>query len=65
MLDPHSPPVRKLLDDIDAQIAGFHTSLERTGRTPAEYDVTRGKIKALRWVVTQIIGEPQDNESNG
>ena len=65
MLDKHSPPVRQLLDDIDAQIAGFHGSLEKTGKTPAEHDVTRGKIKALRWVVTQIVGVPQENEFDG
>jgi len=65
MLDRHSPPVRKLLDDIDTQIAGFHGTLERVGKTAAEYDVARGKIKALRWVVAQIIVEPQENELDG
>lgn len=61
MLDPHSPPVRKLLDGIDTEIESLHTSLERIGRDPRDYDVARGKIKALRWVVTQIIGDPEDH----
>ena len=65
MLDPHSPPVIKLLDDINAQIAGFHGTLERVGKTAAEYDVARGKIKALRWVVDQIVVAPQENELDG
>lgn len=65
MLDQHSPPVRKLLYDIDAQIAGFHGTLERVGKTAAEYDVARGKIKALRWVVDQITGPKQETELDG
>ena len=65
MLDRHSPSVRKFLDELDVEIETNRTSLERIGRQPHEYDVTRGKIKALRWVVTQIVGEPQETELDG
>lgn len=65
MLDRHSPSVRKFLDELDVEIETNRTSLERIGRTTHEYDVTRGKIKALRWVVTQIVGEPQETELDG
>ena len=65
MLDRHSPPVRKLLDEIDEKIEGHHTSLERIGRSTSDHDVSRGQIKALRWVMTQIVGESQETELDG
>lgn len=65
MLDKHSPPVRKLLDDIDAEITRLHTSMERVGRTENETNIARGQIKALRWIVKQIEGEPQETEIDG
>ena len=61
MLDTNSPAVARLLADIHGEINRAHVALERLGKTPAEYDVLRGRIKALRQVVTLITGKEEPN----
>lgn len=61
MLDKHSPAVVKITNEIRVEIDRLHGTLERIGKSPDEYDVARGQIKALRWTLNQIEGEP-DNE---
>jgi hypothetical protein len=59
MLDRNSPAVAKFLDTIDSEITRLHVALERIGKTPSEYDISRGKIKALRQVRNMILGDEE------
>jgi len=61
MLDRNSPAVAQFLDRIDSEIGRLHMALERIGKTPSEYDISRGKIKALRQVRSMILGDEEPN----
>ena len=65
MLDQHSPAVVKITTEMRSEIDRLHGTLERIGKDPTDYDIARGQIKALRWTLKLIEGEPDSEAIDG
>lgn len=61
MFDPLSSEGRQLLKALDERIEEKRTALERPLHDHNQTQFLRGQIKALRWVVGLIRGEPEDD----
>ena len=60
MLDRHNRKVARFLEEVDEELERLRTTLERPNKTADEYNVIRGQIKGLRWVVEKATNDEDD-----
>jgi hypothetical protein len=63
-MDKFDPRVRMFIKDLEETIESKRNALERQATTEIKTAFLRGEIKALRSVIADMTGDPEDNDSD-
>ena len=63
-MDKFDPGVTTYIAELQARIEKKRDALERPAKGETKYEFLRGEIKALRFVIADLTGDPDDESTS-